>query len=144
MIIAIVICAKSRVRKKGLWIPLIVLLHTGFSLTLSPQGVYFNLWILQLNLTSLQKFIDGTQVYSLLVPLGAILFLCLKKRLEWEAEQHRNMQLYRQNYVPPYTPGEDPPEPLNMQPYPQDGSGAAIEPTDAAEQNKQDGGDQGQ
>ena len=46
----------------------------------------------------------------MLVPLGAILFLSLKKKLEWRAERRRMMQQYRQDYVPPYTPSEELPE----------------------------------
>ena len=34
----------------------------------------------------------------------------LKKKLEWRAERRRMMQQYRQDYVPPYAPSEDPPE----------------------------------
>ncbi len=110
IIVAIVACVKSRVRSKALWIVMILLLHTGVSLTLSSAGFDFNIWLLNLNLTSLQKFIDGTRIYNVLVPLGAILFLSLKKKLEWRAERRRMMQQYRQDYVPPYTPSEEPPE----------------------------------
>ncbi len=110
MIIAIVACAKSKVRKKALWIVMIVLLHTGVSLAFSPAGFRFNFWILNVTLSSLQKYIDGTRVYNVLVPLGAILFLSLRRKLEWRAERHRMMEQYRQDYVPPYTPSEEPPE----------------------------------
>ena len=37
-------------------------------------------------------------------------FLNLKRKLEWRAERRRMMQQYRQDYVPPYAPSEDPPE----------------------------------
>jgi hypothetical protein len=135
MIIAIVVCAKSKVRRKALWIVLIVLLHTGVSLTLSPSGFHFNLWILNVSLSSLQKFIDGTRVFNVLVPLGAILFLCLKKKLEWRAEHHRMMQQYRQDSVLPTTPSEDPSEevmPMNPQ-TPDASEQAGAEPPKDAE-----------
>lgn len=122
MIVAIVVCARSKVRRKALWIVLIVLLHTGLSLKLSPAGFNFNIWLVNVSLTSLQKFIDGTRIYNILVPLGAILFLSLKKRLERSAAHHTMMQQYRQDYVPPYAPSEDPPEEVmgtTVQPAPE-------------------------
>lgn len=37
--------------------------------------------LISINISYMQKFINGDTVLQILIPLGAILFLCLKRRL---------------------------------------------------------------
>lgn len=88
IIIAIVKCAKSPIRRKALWIVLIILLQIGFSVAQSASRSEFRI-MLFLGMSSLFKYSDGSYALSVIVPLGAILFLCLRKRLIYSAEVYR-------------------------------------------------------
>jgi len=89
----IVTCARSAIRYKALWILLSLLLYIGLSVSLSPNRLNVNFLIpvadLQSLISSLRKYVDGTSVYTVTVPFGAILFFILRKRLIESAAKHR-------------------------------------------------------
>lgn len=92
MIFAIVLCAKSKVRLKGLWIPIIALIQTGVSITAFPNLSKFNFLFFTTNISSLRKFLDGGTILTVLVPVGAILFVALRKHLIKKANEYREQQ----------------------------------------------------
>jgi hypothetical protein len=91
IIVAIVKCAKSPIRRKALWIVLIILLQVGFSIAQSPSRFDIST-MLFLGMSSLYKYTNGGYALSVIIPLGAVLFLCLKKRLINSAEAYRLRQ----------------------------------------------------
>jgi len=94
IIFAIVLCAKSKVRLKGLWIPLIILLQSGVSITNFPEQHAFNVHIFATTMSMLRKFLNGGTILTVMVPLGAILFVALRKKLEARAFEYRQRQEY--------------------------------------------------
>lgn len=96
VIFAIVVCAKSKIRLKALWIILIILLQTGVSIKSFAYQFSFNFHLFLTNISSLRKYLDGRTVLTVLVPLGAILFLALRKRLIAGAERY-NMKKVNQS-----------------------------------------------
>lgn len=105
VIFAIVLCAKSKVRLKGLWIPLIILIQTGITITKLPMRYGFNFHLFATKISSLRKFTNGGTILTVMIPLGAILFVILKKKLERRAIEYRarkeyEKQLAAQNMLP--------------------------------------------
>lgn len=96
VIFTIVVCAKSKIRLKALWIIIIILLQTGVSIKSSAYEFRFNFHLFFTNISSLRKYLDGGTVLTVLVPLGAILFLALRKRLIAGAERY-DMQKAKQS-----------------------------------------------
>ena len=94
MIFAIVLCAKSKVRLKGLWIPIIVLIQAGIVITLFPNITEFKFLFLSTNISSLRKFLNGGTILTLLVPAGAILFVAMRKFLIKKAAEYRDKQAH--------------------------------------------------
>ena len=94
IIFAIVLCAKSKVRLKGLWIPIIVLIQAGFSITVFPNLYRFNFLFFSTNISSLRKFLDGGTILTVLVPIGAILFVAMRKYLIKKTAEYRDKQAY--------------------------------------------------
>jgi len=81
-VVALVACARSRIQHKGLWIAIILLVQ----LTLKLTGTAFDAYVLIIDLSFP---LETPWTFSFALPLGAILFLCMKKRLELSAEQER-------------------------------------------------------
>lgn len=94
VIFAIVLCAKSKVRQKGLWIPLIILIQTGITLTRLPMRYGFNFHLFATQISSLRKFAGGGTILTVMIPLGAILFVILRKKLERRAIEYRSRKEY--------------------------------------------------
>lgn len=88
IIYAIIACAKSKIRLKGLWIVLIVLINSGISITNSVSLNSYKLILFNTDISSLRKYLDGSTILTVLLPIGAILFLCLKKRLIASAKKY--------------------------------------------------------
>ena len=90
VIAAVIVCARSRVKNKGWWIAIIVLLD--FTVKLAGEVCDISIFILHYTFD-----IDIPWVFSFAVPLGAILFLCMRKRLErstgWHAAIRRQSSL---------------------------------------------------
>ena len=79
-IFALVKCAKAYIRLKVLWIVLIILLNAGFSVVKTASGTQTHM-LLFIGISSLIKYANGDYMFSVMLPLGAILFLCLRRRL---------------------------------------------------------------
>jgi hypothetical protein len=98
IITSIVLCAKAKIRLKALWI-IIILCQAGLTLTRTAYSVSYSWQFIIVTISNLRKFINGDTILTVLVPLGAILFLCLRKNLIQSAalrEQQRAM-----NTIPP-------------------------------------------
>lgn len=82
VIFSVVDCARQRIAKKALWILLILFASGTFMLTLSSSGLNFrfNLGFL-FSHTALIVYNNGTRVLRLFVPIGAIIYWCLRKKL---------------------------------------------------------------
>lgn len=105
VIFAIVLCAKSKVKLKGLWIPLIILIQTGVTITRMPMQFSFNFHLFATQISNLRKFSNGGTILTVMIPLGAILFVILRKKLERRAVEYRarkeyEKQLAAQNKLP--------------------------------------------
>lgn len=94
VIFAIVMCAKSHVRLKGLWILLIILVQTGITITRLPMRYSFNFHLFATQISSLRKFANGGTILTVMIPLGAILFVILRKALERRAIEYRAKKEY--------------------------------------------------
>lgn len=83
----VVDCSRQKIRKKALWLVLIILGATILTLTVSGGSVNlrFNFG-LYLQLSSLIRYGDGSAELALVVPLGAIIYCAMRKRL-LQAEQ---------------------------------------------------------
>ena len=79
-IFALVKCAKAYIRLKVLWIALIILLNIGFSVVKTASGAQMHM-LLFIGISSLIKYVNGDYMLSVMLPLGAILFLCLRRKL---------------------------------------------------------------
>lgn len=79
-------CSCKKIRKKALWLVLIAL--GALVLTLTMRGGSVNLRFnvgLYLQLSSLIRYGDGSSQLSLVVPVGAIVYCAMRKRLEANA-----------------------------------------------------------
>lgn len=74
-------CAKRKIRKKALWIILILLANVVFKLTVGAGKISFNLSLF-FGISSLSVLNTGGFVISLSVPLGAILWLIMRDRIK--------------------------------------------------------------
>lgn len=92
IVFTIIAAARSRIRFKPLWILIILLVYVGLSATVSSGSLRFSLLIPVIEptgvLSSLRKFANGALQYTLTLPMGAILFLLLKKKLIDSAAKH--------------------------------------------------------
>lgn len=78
----VVDCCRRKMRWKVLWILLIVLGALVLTLTMSSGSVNFRFnFGLYLQLSSLIRYGDGSTQLSLVVPLGAIIYCVLRKKL---------------------------------------------------------------
>ncbi len=72
VVAAIIVCARSRIKDKGLWIAIIILLH--ISVKIAGEASIISIFIMHFGFDT-----DSPWVFSFVVPLGAILFLCYEK-----------------------------------------------------------------
>lgn len=82
VIVAFIDCCRHKVKLKALWIILIILGVLAFGLTLSSTGVKFNfnfIWIAAYN--AIVRYGNGTVVARIIVPVGAIVYLILRRWL---------------------------------------------------------------
>jgi len=92
VIFVVVLCAKSKVRLKGLWIPVIILVQSGFTISRFPDSFNFNVNIIATTISSLRKFLNGGTILTIMLPLGAILFVILRKTLIRKAIEYREQR----------------------------------------------------
>ena len=81
MVYALVDCCRKNVKKKVLIILLVIFITTTVSLSIGG-GVFFNLnfgWIT--SYSALIKYGNGNVVFRLFIPLGAIIYFCIRKKL---------------------------------------------------------------
>ncbi len=76
-------CCRRKIRMKPLWLLLIALAALVFHVTLSGGMINFRFNVgIYLAVSSLLRYGDGSHQLQLVIPLGAILYVCLRKRLE--------------------------------------------------------------
>ncbi len=138
-IFAIVDCARRNIKKKALWIVIIVLgmLIIGKTTTANASQLNFNL-----GMFSYSAFIiygSGKTVFRLLVPVGAIVYLAMRKTLEKQAYHSENP------LVPPYMQAftdEQPQtaQPISEEPAPEETTSeqTTSEQTEAGEEAAED------
>lgn len=79
---AVIDCARHRVNGKALWILLILLGSVSPMLTISEGSVSFSLKLgLFLLYTALMKYGSDLAVIRIMLPIGAIVYTCLRKKL---------------------------------------------------------------
>ena len=80
---AFVDCCCRKIRTKLLWLLLIALAAVVFHVTVSGGMLNFRFNAgIYLAVSSLLRYGDGSHQLQLVIPLGAILYVCLRKRLE--------------------------------------------------------------
>jgi len=80
---AFVDCCRRKIRTKPLWLLLIALAAVVFHVTASGKMLNFRFNAgIYLAVSSLLRYGDGSHQLQLVIPLGAILYVCLRKRLE--------------------------------------------------------------
>ena len=88
MIVMLIDCIRHKMKKKWLWILLILLGGIIVLLNVTPQnmGVRFNYGFFLNCYTALIKYNTGGFTFRLYIPAGAIAYLCLRKSLfkKWE------------------------------------------------------------
>lgn len=97
VIYTIVICAKSRIRLKALWIILIILVQAGLAFAESASAVDIRVMAFSLDISKLLKYQNGDYIFTLIIPVGAILFLCLRKHLIASAEAYNQRKAAANN-----------------------------------------------
>lgn len=76
-------CCRKKIRRKALWLVLIALVALVLTLTMRGGSVNLRFNVgLYLQLSSLISYGDGSTQLSLVVPVGAIVYCAMRKRLE--------------------------------------------------------------
>lgn len=86
IILTIVRCAKDKIKLKPLFI-IIILLQLMFTVTHMPTRLNFNFMITPLGFARWLLYQDGSYVFTFFVPLGAIIYWCIRKMLMKEKPQ---------------------------------------------------------
>lgn len=132
MLFAVVDCSKHKINKKALWIIFIVLGLISFRFSFGPEMIKLNFYLGMItNYSAFIKYGNGSFVLRLMIPLGAIVYLIVRKRLIKKAStppQQPQMPDYPQypqetTHKTTYAPPEYKNSPVNPQsPYipPQD------------------------
>lgn len=89
MLVVLVDCIRHKMKQKWLWILLILLGGVTLLLTATPQGtnVRFNFGLFLSSYTALLKYNTGGFTLRLLVPVGSIVYLCMRKSLLKKQEE---------------------------------------------------------
>jgi hypothetical protein len=106
MVFSIVLCAKSKVRLKGLWIPIIVIVQSGFTISRFPESFSFNINFIATTISSLRKFLNGGTILTVMLPIGAILFVILRKTLIRRAQEYRERKAFIEQQAAEQSNGE--------------------------------------
>lgn len=110
IIVSVVLSAKAEIRNKVLWI-LISLLGTGgliFTHTPNSFHIQFSA-VVTLPLSYCTKYPDGSMMLQIMLPVGAVVFMLLRKQLieKKAAYEARQKQTTVSRELPP---GENTPE----------------------------------
>lgn len=82
LVFTVVDCARRKIRKKALWILLILLVSVSAMLTISSGKLNFNFnFGFFLSHTALIIYSNGTKLLRLYLPIGAIIYWCCRKKL---------------------------------------------------------------
>ncbi len=98
VVLAIVDCSRRNIKKKALWIIIIVLGMLLVGITTAETGNRFNLGLGLFNYSSLIVYGSGKTVLRLLVPVGAIVYFALRKTLEDKEAQQSQEPIYEQQF----------------------------------------------
>lgn len=80
---AFVDCCRRKIRKKPLWLLLVALGAVLINVTISGSAINFRYNVgIHLTVSTLLRYGDGSYQLRLLIPLGAILYLSLRRQLE--------------------------------------------------------------
>lgn len=78
----VVDCLRRKMKRKWLWVPLILLLFMGFHLSLIQGNAAFRVnFGLLLGLSNLTAYSDGSRALTLYLPLGAIAYFLNRSKL---------------------------------------------------------------
>lgn len=91
IIFAIVLCIKSKVRLKWLWI-IGMLFQSGISITVATNSFRFNVNVIYLGISRYLIYQNGTFVLTMVFPLVALLFIILRKYLIRSAERYSSKE----------------------------------------------------
>jgi hypothetical protein len=99
-IFSLIVCIKTKMDKKPLFIILIIILFCG--ITISDINAVYNFRINFLLAYYSQYTYTGTaESFSLNIPLGAIIFWALRKKMKEKYEKHQNAMMALFNLKPP-------------------------------------------
>lgn len=89
LIIVVVDCAKHNIKRKALWLVIIVLGCVTFIIMGEDGGLFARLNLLEVLGTYLNTYSDNSFEMGISVPVGAIVYLIMRKKLfrEWKKEQ---------------------------------------------------------
>ena len=89
LIIVVVDCAKHKIKRKALWLVIIVLGCVTFIIMGEDGGLFARLNLLEVLGTYLNTYSDNSFEMGISVPVGAIVYLIMRKKLfrEWRKEQ---------------------------------------------------------
>ncbi len=102
-IVTTVSAAKSNIKMKPLWIALIWIAQSGFCITSTPYRFHFSIQFINIFFSGFQSLAGGGFSLTVLIPVGAILYWILKKKLTDTEPPKPNM--YGQNNPPYYGSG---------------------------------------
>ena len=89
LIIVVVDCAKHKIKRKALWLVIIVLGCVTFIIMGEDGGLFARLNLLEVLGKYLYTYSDNSFEMGISVPVGAIVYLIMRKKLfrEWKKEQ---------------------------------------------------------
>lgn len=100
-VFAIVDCARRNIKKKALWIVIIVLGMLIVGLTTTATTSQFNFTLGWFSYSAFIVYGSGKTVLRVLIPVGAIVYLAMRKSLEKQATASENPLIppYMQNFA---------------------------------------------
>ncbi len=115
VIFAVIDCSRQKIKKKTLWLIIIILGLLTFGVTLSTSSLYFKLNISWFNnYSAFIKYGDGSMILRFMLPVGAIVYFIMRNHLIKKAATPPQPPVPPQ---PPYYPqyGAQPYQPTNTQ-----------------------------
>lgn len=94
MVFALVDCCRNKIKKKILWVLLLIFGVITFSVTMSSSGMRLNFSLLSVTAYSaLIRYGSGTVVCRLMLPVGAIVYLAIRRSLLEKGKDPVDIQL---------------------------------------------------
>ncbi|MBQ8057560.1 MAG: hypothetical protein IJ275_04420 [Ruminococcus sp.] len=118
VIFAVIDCSRQKIKRKALWLVLIILGLVTFSLTLSTSNIHLNVnlgWLI--NYCAFIKYGDGSMILRFMLPVGAIMYFIMRNHLIKKASTPPQPPMppqapYQQGYIPQVQE----PQPYNQSP----------------------------